>query len=228
MTAGSFYQANPIRRMRSTKAEVEHRRAGLYEIIKAMRPMTVRQVFYQATVRDLVEKTEAGYNKVQTDLVLMRRSGDLPYDWLADNTRWQRRPRTFSSVEQALQDTARLYRKSLWDGANAYVEIWLEKDALSGVVLPVTSMFDVPLMVARGIRLSVVLAQRGGVHQRHRDTDLHLPPRRPRSERRQRRVEDRADPPGDGAGVRHSLRATGCHAGADDRMEPSLAAHQGQ
>jgi hypothetical protein len=150
MTAGSFYQASPIRRMRSTKAEVEHRRAGLYEIIKAMKPMTVRQVFYQATVRDLVEKTEAGYNKVQTDLVLMRRSGDLPYNWLADNTRWQRRPRTFISVEQALQDTARLYRKSLWDGANAYVEIWLEKDALSGVVLPVTSMFDVPLMVARG------------------------------------------------------------------------------
>src|SRR5215813_8040015 len=29
-------------------------------------------------------------------------------------------------------------------------EIWLEKDALSGVVYPVTSMYDVPLMVARG------------------------------------------------------------------------------
>jgi hypothetical protein len=28
----------------------------------------VRQVFYQATVRNLVEKSEAGYNKVQTDL----------------------------------------------------------------------------------------------------------------------------------------------------------------
>jgi hypothetical protein len=34
--------------------------------------------------------------------------------------------------------------------ADAYVEVWLEKDALSGVVLPVTSMYDVPLMVARG------------------------------------------------------------------------------
>ena len=30
--------------------------------------MTVRQVFYQATVRGLVEKAETGYNKVQTDL----------------------------------------------------------------------------------------------------------------------------------------------------------------
>jgi hypothetical protein len=112
--------------------------------------MTVRQVFYQATVRNVVEKTEAGYTKVQTDLVQMRKAGELPYDWLADNTRWQRKPRTFDSVQQALEDTARLYRKSLWADAESYVEIWLEKDALAGVVLPNTSMYDVPLMVARG------------------------------------------------------------------------------
>jgi hypothetical protein len=112
--------------------------------------MTVRQVFYQATVRGIVDKSEAGYNKVQNDLVEMRRAGDLPYDWLADNTRWQRKPRTFNSVQQALSDTARFYRKALWTDADAYVEVWLEKDALSGVVLPVTDAYDVPLMVARG------------------------------------------------------------------------------
>jgi hypothetical protein len=136
--------------MRSTKAEIEARRSALYHIVEQMRPMTVRQVFYQATVADLVEKTEAGYAKVQTDLVQMRRSGELPYDWLADNTRWQRKPATFNSPQQALEDTARLYRKALWADADAYVEVWLEKDALAGVVLPITSAYDVPLMVARG------------------------------------------------------------------------------
>jgi hypothetical protein len=122
----------------------------LFNIVAGGKPMTVRQVFYQATVRGVVEKTEAGYNKVQTDLVLMRRSGDLPYDWLADNTRWQRKPRTFNSVSDALTQTAQFYRKALWADADAYVEVWLEKDALAGVVLPVTAEFDVPLMVSRG------------------------------------------------------------------------------
>lgn len=37
--------------------------------------MTVRQVFYQATVRGIIEKTEAGYDKVQSLLVTMRRDG---------------------------------------------------------------------------------------------------------------------------------------------------------
>jgi len=126
------------------------RRAQLLYIVEKMKPMTVRQCFYQAAVAEIVEKSEAGYNKVQTDLVLLRRSGLLPYDWLADNTRWQRKPRSFGSVHEALQDTARVYRKALWDYADSYVEIWLEKDALAGVVLPITYTYDTPLMVSRG------------------------------------------------------------------------------
>src|SRR6516162_4081937 len=141
----ALYQTSPIKRHRSTKAEVEERREALLAIIDDGKPMTVRQVFYQATVRGLVEKAESGYAKVQNDLTLMRRAGDLPYDWLADNTRWQRKPRTFNGVEEALKATAAFYRKNLWADADCYVEIWLEKDALTGVLLPVTAMFDVPL-----------------------------------------------------------------------------------
>jgi hypothetical protein len=143
------YLDSHIKRYRATKAEVELRRASLFEIISVMRPMTVRQVFYQAAIRNLVEKSDAGYDKVQADTVRMRRVGKLPYDWLTDNTRWQRKPRSFNGVEEALRETARLYRKSLWSDATSYVEVWLEKDALSGVILPVTSLYDVPLMVAR-------------------------------------------------------------------------------
>jgi hypothetical protein len=145
------YPASPIRwRHRSTKAEVTARRDALLNIISEMNPMTMRQVFYQATVRGVVEKTETGYSKVQTDLVLLRRSGELPYEWLADNTRWQRKPKTYSSVAHALEETARFYRKALWDEIDAHVEIWLEKDALAGVIYPITAAYDVPLMVARG------------------------------------------------------------------------------
>jgi hypothetical protein len=129
---------------------MEQREEDLYDIVAAMEPMTVRQAFYQATVRGLIDKTEQGYKKIQRVLADMRRDGRLPYSWIADNTRWQRKPRTFNSVAQALEDTARFYRKNLWQDADAYVEVWLEKDALSGVIYPITSQYDVPLMVARG------------------------------------------------------------------------------
>jgi hypothetical protein len=112
--------------------------------------MTVRQVFYQATVHGLVPKTEQGYAMVKTNLTIMRRAGVLRYDWLADNTRWQRKPRTFDGIEAALEATAQFYRNDLWAHADCYCEVSIKKDALAGVILPVTARYDVPLMVARG------------------------------------------------------------------------------
>ncbi|WP_234819306.1 hypothetical protein [Sinorhizobium meliloti] len=147
---GTPYQASQIKRRRATRDEIEVRRAGLHGIIATGHPMTVRQVFYQATVHGIIEKSENGYNKVQTDLVKMRRDGSLPYGWLTDSTRWQRKQRSFDTLADAIDHTASFYRRSLWTDADCQVEIWIEKDALAGVVYPVTNEWDVPLMVARG------------------------------------------------------------------------------
>jgi hypothetical protein len=146
----SVYQASLLKRSRATQDEMRQFREDLYEIVDEMKPMTVRQVFYQATVKGIVEKSENGYVKVQTNLVRMRKDGDLPYDWLVDHTRARRRPYTHDNIQEALEDTARLYRKALWAKIDAYVEVWIEKDALTGVVEPVTDAHDVSLMSARG------------------------------------------------------------------------------
>ena len=135
---------------RATRAEMDERHEALLAITAEMQPMTVRQVFYQASVRGIVDKTEAGYGRVQRALVDLRRAGRLPFDWIADNARWQRKPTIWRDPAEAVRQTARFYRKALWADAEDYVEVWLEKDALSAVVYEVTAEFDVPLMVARG------------------------------------------------------------------------------
>jgi hypothetical protein len=138
------------KRRRATKAQMEERQLTLLAIVAEQKPMTVRQVFYQATVRGLIPKTENGYQQTVRELGDLRRTGRLPFSWIADMTRWQRRPRAYSSIGDALKETARFYRRRLWDDAEAYVEVWVEKDALSGVIYPVTSEYDVPLMSAKG------------------------------------------------------------------------------
>jgi hypothetical protein len=72
----------------------------LYSVIRAQRPMTVRQMFYQAVVRGWVHKTDYsdpklgnGYSMIQQDLAKMRREGMISYDWIVDESR---RPRGFS------------------------------------------------------------------------------------------------------------------------------------
>jgi hypothetical protein len=135
---------------RATRAQMEARRNALWGLTCSIAPCTVRQVFYQATIHGIVEKTEQGYDKAQACLVELRLDYAMPFDWLVDNTRWMRKPRTFHSLEHMLHFTAQTYRRSLWSQADCYVEIWCEKDALAGVIYEVTSEFDVPLMVARG------------------------------------------------------------------------------
>jgi hypothetical protein len=113
--------------------------------------MTVRQLFYRLVSQGVIAKTEAEYKQTVIRLTgQMRLAGRIPFGWIADNTRWMRKPRTHSSLEEALEHTARTYRRSVWDDQDAYVEIWLEKDALAGVLCGVTEKWDVPLMVTRG------------------------------------------------------------------------------
>src|SRR5436190_1297815 len=110
------YGARPIKRRRRTMAELGLLGIQLYEVVKEHPPMTVRQVFYRMVTRGLIDKTEQEYkNSVGRMLVNMRVNGMLPFDWIADNTRWMRKPRTYSSMEGALRHTAQSYRRALWD-----------------------------------------------------------------------------------------------------------------
>ena len=115
------------------------------------KPVTVRQMFYLLTTKGAVPKTEAqGYRPVQRQLVLMRREQLIPYHWIADNTRWMRKPATYEGLHDFFDYAAEYYRQDLWHHSDSYVEVWLEKDTLAGVVYPITQEFDVPLMVCRG------------------------------------------------------------------------------
>jgi hypothetical protein len=99
----------------------------------------------------LIEKTEGEYKQTVIRLLVdMRRSGEIPYEWIADNTRWMRKPKTHYSAAVALEEFANAYRRDLWVVQPVYVEVWCEKDALAGVLFDVTRKWDVPLMVSRG------------------------------------------------------------------------------
>ena len=119
-------------------------------IIRAQSPCTVRQVFYRATVAGLGSKDEHFYDRVCRYLVYMRERGLISFGDIADNTRWMRKPRTHGSLATMLAEQQTFYRRALWRDQDVYVEVWLEKDALSGVLYDVTSEWDVPLMVTRG------------------------------------------------------------------------------
>ena len=144
------YSASTIKRRR-TKAAVNSIRGAIREILKTDHPQTVRQVFYALTVRGAVKKIENEYQQTVIRLLVdMREAGEIPFNWIADNTRWMRKPATYVGLDACLKNTANFYRRDLWAAMPVYVEVWCEKDALAGVLIEETEPYDVPLMVARG------------------------------------------------------------------------------
>lgn len=123
----------------------------IIDVFDELKPrLTVRQIYYALTVKGIIPKTESGYRQTCYHLGVMRERGIVPYGWIADNTRWQIKPNTDASLEDALSRWQSSYRRDLWINQSDYVEIWVEKDALAGVISPITGEYDVPLYVSRG------------------------------------------------------------------------------
>jgi hypothetical protein len=136
-------------------------RTAIYDVLASDNPMTVRQVFYQLVSCAAIGKTEAGYKQTVIRLLTsMRRSGEIPFGWIADNTRWMRKPSTYASLREMLELSKETYRRAVWSNQDAYVEVWLEKDALAGVLYKETAPWDVPLMVTRGYPLCRICTRR--------------------------------------------------------------------
>jgi hypothetical protein len=145
------YGTSAVKRYRRTNGELAELDAAIYETAEAERPVSVRGVFYRVMSCGLVPKSETqGYKVVQRRTLKLRRSGDLPYDWITDGSRLRLKPQTWRSAEGALTLTAESYRRALWADQPVHVEVWAEKDAIRGAILPVTSQYDVPLMIAKG------------------------------------------------------------------------------
>jgi hypothetical protein len=153
-TVDPFYVPSDIKRpkrFRRTKAAITSVRDAIKDILEQDNPQTVRQVFYALTVRGVIAKAEVEYHRTVVRLLVdMREAGQIPFEWLADNTRWQRKPSSFTGIEACLNSTSKFYRRDLWAAMPVYVEVWCEKDALAGVLMEETEVYDVPLLTARG------------------------------------------------------------------------------
>jgi hypothetical protein len=145
------YEASLTKRKRRTAAEIAAIEDAMYRILEEVHPRTGRNVFYVVSGMGLIAKTENEYNNTIIRLLTrMRKRRRLPFSWLADATRWIRKPDTYTGIGAALENFAKAYRRDVWANADVHVEIWTEKDAIASIMFEETSVYDVPLFAGRG------------------------------------------------------------------------------
>jgi hypothetical protein len=112
--------------------------------------LTVRQLYYQCVARALIENHERQYQKVSRLLTDAREAGLFDWDAIEDRSREVVMRPCWSSPAEILESAADSYHEDRWTAQGVRVVVVLEKAALSGIVDPVCSALDTPLLAAIG------------------------------------------------------------------------------
>lgn len=112
--------------------------------------LTLRQLYYQFVSRDLLPNRQQEYKRLG-DIINDARLAGL-VDWLAivDRTRNLRDLSHWDDPPEILTTVAEQFRIDKWATQQHRVEVWIEKDALVGVIEGVCQEMDVPFFSCRG------------------------------------------------------------------------------
>lgn len=112
--------------------------------------LTLRQLYYQLVSRNVIPNVERTYKNLSGLVSDARLAGRLDWDAIEDRIRVPVFPPEFENLEELVEAALRSFRLPRWEGQEHYVELWVEKDALAGVLRPLAMEHHVTLLVNRG------------------------------------------------------------------------------
>ena len=145
----------------ATKAEMKDRREALLSAVRAVAeqykrylPLTLRQIYYQLVGAGIIENNENSYKNLSRLLSAARTEGSIPWEVMEDRTRYTHELQSDACADDFIewQKKAFLtnYRRDLSQTQPKYLEVWIEKDALSGLFKRVCEAWHVRLVVCKG------------------------------------------------------------------------------
>ena len=143
------HQFRKIRLSKSNKERLEVINSIIEDYQSQGYVLTLRQLYYQLVSRDVIPNKAAEYSKLSTLLKEGRMGGVVDWNAIEDRVRKPSRPYWVHWVADALRDTVNQYMLDRMDDQDVYIEVWVEKDALSGVLKRVTNKYGINIMVNR-------------------------------------------------------------------------------
>lgn len=112
--------------------------------------LTLRQLYYQFVARALIPNLQSEYKRLGSVINDARLAGMLDWDYIVDRTRNLEDLAHWASPQDIVNQIAQQFRMNMWDTQEFRPEVWIEKDALVGVIERVCDKYDVPYFSCRG------------------------------------------------------------------------------
>ena len=112
--------------------------------------LSLRQLYYQFVAKALIPNTEQSYKRLGVIMNKARLAGQIDWNQLVDRGRGLKGNRTWIDPESIIRAVASSYRLDHWVGQDFRIEVWIEKEALIGVIQRVCKELDVDYFACKG------------------------------------------------------------------------------
>lgn len=112
--------------------------------------LTLRQLYYQFVARGLLPNKQTEYKRLGSIISDARLAGKIDWAMMEDRTRHLRKLSEWDSPAEIVEAISRQYREDLWADQKWRPEVWIEKDALVGVIERPCNELRVPYFACRG------------------------------------------------------------------------------
>jgi hypothetical protein len=124
---------------------------AMRDAAEAAQPITGRGIGYKLFSRGLIPSmATSDMQRVYRLLRIAREQGDIPWEWIVDETRELERCATWDDPEEYAECVARSYRRDFWNQQPVRCEVWSEKGTVRGVLQPVLDEYAVGFRVMHG------------------------------------------------------------------------------
>ena len=112
--------------------------------------LTLRQLYYQFVARDIIPNNIKSYKNLGSVVNDGRLAGLIDWDHIQDRTRHLEKNAHFRNPGEAIKSVSGWYGIDMWANQKYRPEVWIEKDALIGVIEDICTRLDVPYFSCRG------------------------------------------------------------------------------
>lgn len=112
--------------------------------------LTLRQLYYQFVARDLLPNTQQSYKRLGSIINDARLAGLIDWSAMEDRTRNVRALSDWDDPAEIVAACASQFRLDKWADQPWRCEVWIEKDALVGVIERACNAHQVPFFSCRG------------------------------------------------------------------------------
>lgn len=112
--------------------------------------LSLRQLYYQLVARAIIENSVKSYKRAGNLISDARLAGLVDWGMIEDRGRETNFLNHWDNPAEIVRDASRWFRTYKWEGQRNYCEVMVEKDALSGILLPVCQELDIRFTANKG------------------------------------------------------------------------------